>query len=173
MISSAADSAQGVSRLAARHIERCVCCRQFHRACRRLDEDLRSKAGRERAALQFAGLASSHPADTPGVYRRPQIRITLAAAACFVVAAAIVRLRTAPTAPAPEPPAAGTHETALSSAGLHIEWPRLPENPLATEVRNLTSDTQSGIRFLAGCLNISPLGPGDDANPHRAETRSP
>jgi len=36
-------------------------------------------------------------------------------------------------------------------------WTSILERPLTAEVRNLTRDTESGVRFVVACLDVSPL----------------
>jgi hypothetical protein len=157
MISHAADSGRDIGPLTSRHTARCAGCRQFYQSCRVLDAGLRSEAadlGRTSGLLtrqMLAGLTNVQPQG-----RRLPTRAVLVAAACLVIAALagilMTQHRESPEPPSPPRPAtwAGTYPA--------IAWPGLIESPLETEVKKITSNTESGIRFLVACLNVSPLG---------------
>jgi hypothetical protein len=38
----------------------------------------------------------------------------------------------------------------------NVSLTRVMQNPLETELENLTADTQSGVRFLVACLDVNP-----------------
>ncbi len=159
MISGAADSDEQVGPLTRRHLARCASCRQFYQSCRVLDAGLRSEAaalGRTAGPLTRqipGGVTNMQPQD-----RRLTARAVLVAAACLVIAALadvlVTRRREPPEPPSPPPPAtwAGTYPA--------IAWPGVIESPLETEVRKITSNTESGIRFLVACLHVNPLSSG-------------
>ncbi len=157
MISSAADSGKPIGPLTSRHILGCTSCRQFHRTCRTLGDSLRSEA----AALSPASrsLARQPLADLRHARRQPaRLRWPAVAAACIAIAALIPFAN--PQRGSPQPPAAPTYAIAAPAIELTGTWARVFETPLLTEARNLSSDAQSGIRFLVACLTISPPGSG-------------
>jgi len=156
MISGAADSDKQIGLLTSRHMAHCASCRQFHQSCGVLDEGLRSEAadpGRTTGPLTaqiLAGLTKVRPRR-----RRLPAGAVFAAAACVALAALTGVLVTQNRElPSPPPPVtlAGTYPA--------ITWPHLIESPLETEVKKITSNTESGIRFLVACLNVNPLGGG-------------
>jgi hypothetical protein len=167
MISGAADSDKQIGPLTSRHMAHCASCRQFHQSCRVLDEGLRSEAadpGRTTGLLTariLAGLTKVRPRR-----RRLPAGAVFAAAACVALAALagvlVTQNREPPEPPSPSPPVtlAGTYPA--------ITWPGLIESPLETEVKKITSNTESGIRFLVACLNVNPLGGGmtPPSDPH-------
>ncbi len=159
MISGAADSDKQVGPLTSRHTARCASCRQFHQSCRVLDAGLRSEAadlGRTSGLLTGQILADLTNMQLPD--RRLPTRALYAAAACLVIAALagiLVTQHREPPAPSSPPPPA-----TWAGAYPAIAWPGLRESPLETEVRKITSNTESGIRFLVACLHVNPLSGG-------------
>ncbi len=158
MISSAADSGSPGNRWARRHVTHCAGCRQFLQSCRTIDIRLRSEADRWQQAPERPS-----PWILPHVTRMQppnhgfRIRMALAAAACLVIAAAVLfSLST----PAGRPHASGPATTAFIPGGAPwaTQWVGLIPNPLAAEAERLTGDAKSGIRFLVACLDVRPLG---------------
>jgi len=167
MISSATDSGSAIDRWTSRHVAHCASCGQFLQSCRTIDVRLRSEAaGWQRGSEQpahpilpnFAGMQlPSHS------YR---IHAALAAAACLAITAAVMLSL---TMPARQPEASAPTMTAIipASTPWATKWAELIKNPLAVEAENLTSDTESSIRFLVACLDVRPLGTG--IAPHPSE----
>ncbi len=168
MISSAADSGNPIDRWTSRHVTSCASCGHFLRSCRTIDKRLRSEAagwqpGPEQASrrilLNFAGM--------PSPSRGSRIRAALAAAACLAIGAAILFSL---SIPARQPQASSPAPIAIIPTGAPwaVPWAELIRNPLATEAENLTSDTESGIRFLVACLDVRPFGAGISSRPGEA-----
>lgn len=159
MISGAADSGKRLDWLTSRHIPRCASCRRFHRSCRTLAEGLRSQA----AALSPASrlLTRQILAGLPHAQRRQPAKLlwpAMAAAACITMTALITF--TNPPGDSPVSPVPSPYSIAAPAIELTGTWARVFETPLLTEARNLSSDAQSGIRFLVACLAIDPSGAG-------------
>jgi hypothetical protein len=166
MISHAADSDREVIRFTQRHLARCGGCRRLHNEWQRLGRDLRTQATRLRPASgqvteQIARALNEPP--RPGVALSAGLKWT--AAACLVVATLIgfaIALRANRSA---EPPHAPIPTIGLTEAQFKTAWTHLTKHPLANELDNLTSDTESGVRFLVACLDVSPVF--DDSVPPR------
>lgn len=173
VISSAADSGRPVGPVTGRHIARCASCRQFLRSCQWLTEGLRSEAARwERDPGRLSCRISLNPARVRPSHGFP-IRVALAAAACIAIAAAATILSLMTPARPPQMPAPTTGLVIPAPAGTQwtTKWVEIIETPLAAEAENLTNDAKSGIRFLAACLDVRPLGA--DMVPRRGEPGSP
>lgn len=155
LISNASDADERVGMVTRRHALRCADCLQFHRTCRTLAKGLRAEA----VVLSPASRRLTREVLTslPRVRHRPRARpawTTVAAAACFVMAVlfALASRRSGPPGPpAPFPRAISTPRMQLP----HV-WTRVLETPLTTEIRNLSNDAQSGIRFLVACVDVRP-----------------
>jgi hypothetical protein len=166
MISLAADSGDPVGRLTGRHLARCASCRRFQEACRVIEETLQSGAARHAPASgQFTGRVFSRLADSPRSNRGRVVRVALAVAACIAVAAAAAVFLTRPATRPAEPSKVTITAFVPPDADLEAAWTRLVERPLADEARSLTNDTQSGIRFLVACLDVSPAYNATDGPP--------
>jgi hypothetical protein len=171
MISSAADSGNAVDRWTSRHIAHCVSCRQFLQSCRTIDVRLRSEAAAWRQGSgQLSRRIPPNLSDIQPPSHGSRIRVALAAAACLVIAWAAVLLFSTPTKP-PAPPTAMTGAIIPTGTQWATKWAELIQNPLAAEAKHLTSDTESGVRFLVACLDVRPLGanmappPGESGPP--------
>lgn len=153
LISHAADSDRQPGRVTQWHIRRCADCRRFHLTCQRLAHALQTEAVhlrpyRGRVAREVVDrLDSERP-----VGRSVPLRAVLAAAAC--VAILIGSLALWPQRQSRDPgtdlpvPTVGANPAAVVT--------RILENTLAAEVRHLTRDTESGLRFLVVCLDARP-----------------
>lgn len=171
MISSAADTGSAIGQWTRRHIARCASCREFLQICRTIDMRLRSDAAawRQGSGQLFHPLGPSLAGMQPSSHIS-RIRVVFAAAACIAIATAAIFWFTTPTRP---PQAPTTTMGSLTPAGPQwaTKWTQLIKNPLATEAEHLTSDTESGIRFLVACLDVRPVGadvaprPGGSASP--------
>lgn len=168
MISSAADSGDPLGPATERHVARCEDCRQFLASCRRLGAGLRAEASQWERDL---GGSSRGPA-FPGKGHRPNLRPGLPIRAALAVAAAVIAFAAVALPfvtvrrPADSPPT--TIAVALpADTQWTAKWVEALQTPLTTEAENLRSDARSGIRFLAACLDVRPLGvelpagPGD------------
>jgi hypothetical protein len=169
MISSAADSGGPIGPATGRHIAHCEGCRQFLLSCQQLAEGLRSEAARwEQGSGQPCCRVLASRARMPGSSHSLPVRVALAAAACIaIVAAAALSLMTSPR---PTQAPATTMAVAFpASPQWTAKWVEIVQTPLVAEAENLRSDAQSGIRFLAACLDVRPVGvdvpvrPGDAA----------
>jgi len=158
MISHAADSDRELVRFTQRHIARCARCRRFHDEWKRLGRDLRVQAARlTPASGQVAAQISRALAEPPRPCVTLSARLKWAAAACLVVATLISFAVVMRTNRSPEPPSVPTPTIGLTEAQLKTVWRRLAKHPLATELDNLTCETESGVRFLVACLDVSPV----------------
>jgi len=165
MISSATDSGSVIDRWTSRHVAHCASCGQFLRSCRTIDVRLRSEAaGWQRGSEQLSRRILPNLVDVQPPSHGYRIRATLAAAACLAITAAVMLSLTMPTR---QPEASAPTMTAIIPAGTQwaTKWAELIKNPLAAEVENLTSDTESSIRFLVACLDVRPLGAGMTLHP--------
>ena len=158
MISHAADSDGELNRFTQQHVRQCAACRAFGEQCETLGRSLRSQAAHLQPLPKQAAEQISRPIAEP-----PPPSVTLsakpkwAAAACLVVATLIGFAVVMRTNRSPEPPSVPTPTIGLTEAQLKTVWRRLAKHPLATELDNLTCETESGVRFLVACLDVSPV----------------
>jgi len=158
MISHAADSDGELNRFTQRHVRRCAACRAFHEQCETLGRSLRSEAAALRpVSRQVAEQISRAAAEPPQPSVTLSARLKWAAAACLVVATLISVAVVMRTNQSPEPTDIPTPTIGLTEAQLETAWTHLLKHPLANELDNLTSDTESGVRFLVACLDVSPV----------------
>jgi hypothetical protein len=170
MISSAADSDSAIGRWTSRHVAHCASCRQFLQSCREIDVRLQSEAARWRQdSGQFSGEILPSLVELQPPSHGSRIRMALAAAACLAIAGAAMLLLSPPARP---PTTAMPVTGAIISADTQwaIKWAKRIGNPLAAEAEHLTSDTESGIRFVVACLDVRPLGA--NVSPHPGESGS-
>jgi hypothetical protein len=166
MISIAADSDGCVGRATSRHMSRCADCRQFHQQCRLIGRRLRSEAGgwqraSGRASRGVLARLDGGPPPAAQDVRVRGIRVGLAVAACIAIAAAATMFLTRRPTESPAPPFVAAGPAIPVGMNPPTAWIGLVERPLTTEVRSLTRDTESGIRFLVACLRVGP--PADQA----------
>lgn len=162
MISHAADSDQALGGATQRHVARCAACRQFHESCQSLGQRLRNEAARAgNASEQQTRRILAAVGDRPGHARRVQLPVRVAVAACLAVAVLIAGTLLVDRSGPPESPPGPTRLPTPPNVNLT----RVIQNPLATEMENLTADTQSGVRFLVACLDVSPAPAGRGAVP--------
>ena len=155
-ISNAADSGGPIGRWTSRHAAHCASCGQFHQSCRMIDLRLRSEAPSWQAVPIITGIQS------PSCSFR--IRMAVAAAACLAIGAAVVFFHAISAKP-PQVPSPATAAMIPVDTPWTAKWAELIPNPLAAEAKNLTSDTESGIRFLVACLDVRPLAAGAAPRP--------
>jgi len=170
-ISSATDSSRAIDRWTSRHVAHCASCGQFLRHCRTIDVRLRSEAaGWQRGSEQLSQRIIPNLVGVRPPNHGYRIRAALAAAACLAITAAVIFSL---SMPARHPKASAPTMTTSIPAGAPwaTKWAELIRNPLAAEAENLTSDTESGIRFLVACLDVRPLSAG--MAPHPGEPRAP
>lgn len=170
MISGAADADNRLSRLTRWHVRRCAACRKFRGVCLLLDDGLRSHPG---ASSTSAARLSERVAASVGalqqreVHTRVRLRPLLAAACVtlLLLAGAFTALRRhggQGVKPERAKPVSGL--IALVTEDLPFGWSQMIEVPLTGELRNLTDDTESAVRFLVACVPVAPAGPGVEMN---------
>ena len=160
MISHAADSDREPGKRTKRHIARCAACRSFYEGWETVRRALQAEAEALKQAPGHMTEQISRVLAEPPRRRAPiSAGVKLAAAACLALAALIgvrAMMRTQPPPPPADQPVPTIN---LTGADLKT-WTRLVERPLASELENLASDTESGVRFVASCLNVSPVPRG-------------
>jgi len=157
MISHVADSDRELGGRTKRHIAGCAACRSFYEEWETIRRGLQAEAAALKQAPGHVTEEISRVLAEPP-HRRVLIStgLKLAAAACLAVAALIgvpAAMRTNRSAP---PTDAQVPTITLTGADLKT-WTRLVERPLASELENLASDTESGVRFVVACLDVSPV----------------
>jgi hypothetical protein len=168
MISHTADGDTQPSRIIQKHIRRCTSCRRFHQTCQSLAEGLRREAAISKDSI-VEGLtgrmlmAISHRRkETHKV--RPKLWIK-ATAACLALIFLIGALLLFVKRNAREISQPDRMQIALAIRELRAvyeqvgkdipkTWPAVIEQPLTTELKNLTNDTQSAVRFLVACVAV-------------------
>jgi hypothetical protein len=164
MISHAADSDRALGGSTQRHVARCSACRQFHESCQSLGRRLRDEAARAGNASELhTQRILAAVGDRPGHARRVHWPVRVAAAACLAVAVLVAGTLLVDRSGPPESPPGPTRLPAPPN----VDLARVIQNPLATELENLTADTRSGVRFLVACLDVSPAPAGDRPAPRR------
>jgi len=164
MISLAADSGDPVGRLTSRHVAGCAGCRRFQEDCGVIEGALRADAAQyARTSGQCTHRVLSRQVESQPSNRGWPVRVALAVAACIVIAAAAAVFLTRPATQPAGPSAVTIVAFVPPDADLETAWTRLVERPLVAEAESLTNDTESGIRFLVACLNVSPAYNATDA----------
>ncbi len=160
MISHAADSDREPGELTKRHIAGCAACRCFYQGWKTVRRGLQAEAETLKQAPGHMTEQITRAVAEPPRRRAPiSTSLKLAAAACLAVAA-LIGVHTMMQTERPVPPAdRNVPIVDLTGADLKT-WTRLVERPLASEWENLASDTESGVRFVASCLNVSPIPRG-------------
>ena len=168
MISHTQDVKSGPSRIAEKHIRRCVPCRRFHEACLSLDRQLTREAAisngiiSSRLSERILKTITNRRIQTHKV--RPRLWIA-AAAACLALIFLIGALLLVVQRNARDKTQSDLTQmniaiqelrAAYTQVGKDIPktWPPVIERPLATELKNLTSDTESAVRFLVACVAV-------------------
>jgi len=82
-----------------------------------------------------------------------RLKLTAACVAVALLIGIMTLMRTDRSAPPTIRPVPTVN---LTGADLKT-WTRLVERPLANELENLASDTESGVRFVVACLDVSPV----------------
>jgi len=172
MISSAADSGKRIGPATSRHVARCASCRQFLGSCQRLAEGLRFEAAEwGRGSGQLCRRLPLNPIETPVRNHGLLMRVALAAAACIAITATVT-LALMTSTRRPQSPVAAVGVAIPAGTQWTVKWVEIVQTPLAAEAENLTSDAESGIRFLAACLDVRPIGAGLSTRPPDAGTSS-
>ncbi|UCG49659.1 MAG: hypothetical protein JSU94_07730 [Phycisphaerales bacterium] len=166
MISCAADGRELLSGLTRRHLCNCESCRVFRRTCLSLGSDLKAQAPvsdagtverlNKRVIRALPHLQKKKYGAAVAIRLRPVL-----VAACLAMAVAI-----GTWAILKKPPRPDVQRTANPVAGLRrlvaedfpLEWARTIDIPLDSELRNLTDDTESAVRFLVACMAVDPVG---------------
>lgn len=156
MISHAADSDRELGGRTKRHIAGCAACRSFYEGWKRVGRSLQAEAAALKQAPRHVTQQISRALAEPSRRRAPMSAGLKLAAAC-VAAAVLIGVMTLMRTDRPAPPADRQVPTVnLTGADLKT-WTRLVERPLANELENLASDTESGVRFVVACLDVSPV----------------
>jgi hypothetical protein len=164
MISLAADSGVSVGRLTSRHVAGCVGCRRFQEDCGVIEGALRADGAQYAwGSGRFTHRVLSRLGDSQPSNRAWPVRAALAVAACIVIAATAAVFLTRPATQPAGPSTVTIVAFVPPDADLETAWTRLIERPLVAEAESLTNDTESGIRFLVACLNVSPAYNTPDA----------
>ena len=166
MISGAADGHELFSGLTERHLSNCASCRRFQQMCMSLGRDLTAEA-----AVSDAGnverLNEQVIRTLPHLHRKKSrtaiaIRFRPAlAAACLALVVAVATLFVLKKPPSQDVPQATDPVGSLRrlvAEDFPIGWARPIETPLDSELRNLTDDTESAVRFLVACMAVDPIG---------------
>jgi len=163
MISGVVDTGRSLSPTTRRHIRRCAACRRFHETSVSLAERLRREAAELQAPprQKLAERILKAQSDACTAAHRLRIRWgPVAAAASLVViatAAAVFVMRPGPGGPTTNRYEQGREIIAgLVPQEVIVAWPEVVDAPLAGEVENLTSDTESAVRFLVSCVAVDP-----------------
>ena len=160
MISHASDSDREPDARTRRHIAACAACRSFYEGWETVRRGLQAEADAFKQAPGHVTEQISRVLAEPTRRRAPvPAGLRLAAAACLAVAA-LIGVRAVMRTERPAPPAPRQVPTIDLTAADLKTWTRLVERPLASEWENLASDTESGVRFVASCLNVSPVPRG-------------
>lgn len=157
MISHAVDANGGLNPLTQRHIAHCPACRSFHKGWQTLGHRLRSQATDLEPVSQRVTERIAHALTGPPQPKAPTaVGFRWAVAACVAVALLIAFVAVTQTDRHSEPADVRLPAFAQAEAHLQTTWSYLIKHPLATELDNLTSDTESGVRFLVACVNVTP-----------------
>jgi len=155
VISNAADSGKRVDSVTRWHILSCPSCRQFHRSCQTIGRELRSEATAFPPASR--DLTREILARLPRAqFNRPSRSKWAAVAAAACVAAVIWIGVTNGRREQTKPQTPPTYAIATPRIELPKTWTRVLETPLTSEVRHLSNDAQSSIRFVVACLDVRP-----------------
>lgn len=161
-ISNAADTDDRLSERTQRHIRRCPSCREFHQACLSLGEGLEREAAMpndEFAERLSSRVRAAVPSSSTQTYKLPVDWMRAAAAAsigiALIVGAMFYALSPAePPVSEPGPMIAGISD--FMGRETPAAWANRAEKPLADELENIASDTESAVRFLVTCVAVDP-----------------
>ena len=159
MMSHAADSDREPGGRTKRHIAGCAACRSFYEGWEKVRRDLQAEAAALKQAPRHVTEQIARVLAEPRRRKAP-ISAGLKLAAACVAVATLIGIVTLMRTDRPAPPADRQVPTVnLTGADLKT-WTRLVERPLTSELENLASDTESGVRFVVACLDVSPAPRG-------------
>lgn len=172
MISHAMDGDKQLSKSLTKHLRHCASCRQFYKTCLSLGDRLRREAATSSRELPvhlseriFAGIHSRQVK----TYNVAMLLGPAVAAACvgLIAVTTVLLLFRGPEKLKPDEYVRAVqlaHEITVSVGNLAGDrlarrefppgWPGLVEQPLASEIKNLTDDTESAVRFLVDCVSV-------------------
>ena len=168
MISHSADNNNPPSSTIREHISNCGDCREFYNTCQSLGESLTREAliSNSRTAGRLnehiLNAIPSQLTKTHKVVRRLWIATAAACVALFIVtAASLIVMNQDGRENAKSPPQQMTLaiqelRSVYWKVGRDLPktWPRVIDEPLASEFQNLASDTESAVRFLVACVAV-------------------
>ena len=168
MISHSADNDNRPSGIVREHISHCADCSQFYQICRALAESLTRQASisnsptPRRLKENILNAIPSQRTKTHKVVMKLWIAAAAACVALFILTAVslIVMKQDDRKNVPPDPQQMNLAIQELRSVywkvgrDLPTTWPRVIEEPLASEFKSLTNDTQSAVRFLVACVAV-------------------
>ena len=172
MISHAMDGDKQLSKRTTRHLRHCASCRQFYKTCLSLGEGLRHQtatSSREAPGHLSERIFAAIHTQQPKTYKVGMKLGPAVAAACvgLVAVTGVLLLFREPKKRQPNEydkavqvarnvavSVQNLTGNRLTTAQFPQGWPGLVEEPLASEIRNLTNDTQSAVRFLVDCMSV-------------------
>ncbi len=170
IISRAEDGDRDVSGPVKRHIEHCADCRAFYDACLSMRKDLASEAASMRQQVSVGPaerVLTALPEQQVQIYKTPTRFWPIAAAACVAVAVVLgVWFFHGPQRGGngkPDPVPTGGLDELISAQqrvtkDVSLRLSAIVEAPIAGELENLTSDTESAVRFLVKCVGVDASG---------------
>ena len=172
MISRAADGSTNVSEATRRHIRHCASCREFYQTCQSLAEDLTREAAISNVTVceRLSGrILRAIPGRRTEVHKVGIKLWIAAAAACVALIVLIGALFLVARRDERDNVQPGQTQMADAIQGLRavyeqvgqdipMTWPRVIEQPLATEFESLVDDTESAVRFLVACVTVDISG---------------
>ncbi len=166
MISCAADGRELFSGLTERHLSNCDSCRRFREMCLSLGSDLKSQAPVSEAATverlnkrvirTLAHLQRKKYGAATAIRLRPALVAACLALAVAIGTWAILKKPARQAVAKTTDPVAGLRRVVAED--FPLEWSRTIDIPLDSELRNLTDDTESAVRFLLACVAVDPVG---------------
>lgn len=162
MISNALDADRPLWSVTQRHVDQCPQCSRFHALCRSMGRRLKADSH------HLDGIVSKNLSDriledlTATEVRRTTISVRLQpllTAACILVLAAIsaVLLLKRPPAPPDDQYVRATAAVRdIYESGALLAGGLTRGNPLESEIRNLTVDTESAVRFVIANMAVTP-----------------
>ena len=162
MISSAIDADRGLPRVVKGHIGRCRRCREFHRDCSLMAEQLGasttapggdfSRRMRRRVLAEISRAGATAP--------RFRVRwAPVLAAACIAIAlfAGLIFYGAHQGQLQPTPARFGLGLAGLIEDTPPSAWVAVVEEPIASEIENLAGEAESAVRFLVTCVSVNPV----------------
>ncbi len=168
MISHSADNDNPPSGTIRKHIAHCEDCRDFYNICQSLGESLTREAlisnspTPRRLKERILNAIPSQRTKTQKVVRKLWIAAAAACVALIIVTAAslIVMNQDGRNDVQANPKQMTLAIQQLRSVykqvgrDLPTTWPRVIQEPLASEFDNLAKDTESAVRFLVACVDV-------------------